>query len=393
MRQKRLPFALALKCVLLGSLLLTYSWNGVNAQTNETDPRQAQLEKLRSVIDQLKNELDSAKDNRSELQKDLEKSESKISDLDKKSKALEKSLQKNQTQLIELQDKKEGLDTAKKQQLRQVNEHLNTAYRLGQQSHLKLLLNQKDASLVARNLKYFDYILAARAENISAANETLQALKVIEPKITQKQQKLKKNRSYLRRQQQALKSEQASRQQTLAKLEKAISNTGQQLKEKQKNQKRLQQLIERVVRVTGSIDAPINNQRITELKGRLPWPTKGKVRHKYNSQRVEGKIRWQGLFIDAPADAPVTAVHHGRVVFSDYLRGHGLLIIVDHGQGLLSLYAHNKTLYKTLGEWVNTGELLASVGNSGGQSQTGLYFELRKNGTPTNPDRWLKRSA
>ncbi len=393
MRQKRLPFSLVLQYVLLSSSLLVGSLTGAHAQTTEEDPRQAKLEKLRSVIDQLKGELDSAKDNRSELQKDLEKSESKISDLDKKSKALEKSLQNNQTQLIELQGKKEDLGTAKKQQLRQVNEHLNTAYRLGQQSHLKLLLNQKDASLVARNLKYFDYILAARAENISAANETLQALKVIEPRITQEQQTLKKNRNHLRRQQQALKNEQASRQQTLAKLEKTISNTDQQLKEKKKNQKRLQQLIERVVRVTGSIDAPINNQRITELKGRLPWPTKGKVRHKYNSQRVEGKIRWQGLFIDAPADAPVKAVHHGRVVFSDYLRGHGLLIIVDHGQGLLSLYAHNKTLYKTLGEWVNTGELLASVGNSGGQTQTGLYFELRKNGTPTNPDRWLKRSA
>lgn len=361
--------------------------------TDPADPRQAKLEKLRQVIDQLKTELDSVKDSRGELLKDLEKSESKIGELNKKTKQLEEEIDNNQTKLMDLQRNKERLTTVKKQQQRQVTEQVNTAYRLGQQSHLKLLLNQRDAALVARNLKYFDYVVAARAEHIAAATATIQQLNTLKPRITYEQQNLKRNSKSLRQQQQAMKSEQQERKRTLQKLEATIANKDQQLKNREKDQKRLQHLIERVVRVAGDIEAPVNAKEITQLKGRLPWPTAGKIRHKYNSQRVAGKIRWQGLVIDAPADSPVKAIHHGRIVFSDYLRGHGLLIIVDHGHGMLSLYAHNKALYKTLGEWVNSGEILAAVGNSGGQSRAGLYFELRKNGAPTNPHRWLKRSA
>ncbi|BCD97873.1 murein hydrolase activator EnvC family protein [Marinagarivorans cellulosilyticus] len=359
----------------------------------DKDPRQAKLDELRAVINQLKGELDGVKDERDDLLKNLEKSESKIGELNKKAKELEQKIDNNQVQLLDLRREKEALASVKKQQQRQVTEQVNTAYRLGQQSHLKLLLNQRDAALVARNLKYFDYIAAARAEQIAAANHTIERLSRIEPEMAAEQTKLARNSKSLREQQQALKAQFKERKQTLKKLEQTIATKDQQLKASEKDQKRLQNLIERVVRVAGDIDAPVNTQKITSLKGQLPWPTKGPVRHSYNSQRVSGKVRWQGMLIGAPADSPVKAVHHGRVVFADYLRGHGLLVIVDHGHGMLSLYAHNKTLYKTLGEWVNAGEIIAAVGNSGGQAQAGLYFELRKNGTPTNPHHWLKKSA
>ncbi|HEY7772870.1 MAG TPA: peptidoglycan DD-metalloendopeptidase family protein [Marinagarivorans sp.] len=363
------------------------------ALAQDKDPRQAKLDELRAVINQLKGELDGVKDERDDLLNNLEQSEKKIGELNKKAEELEAKIDNNQAQLIDLRREKEALASAKKQQQRQVTEHVNTAYRLGQQSHLKLLLNQRDAALVARNLKYFDYIANARAEHIANANHTIERLSRIEPEMAAEQAKLARNSKSLREQQQALKAQHQARRATLKKLEQTIATKDQQLKASEKDQKRLQQLIERVVRVTGDIDAPVNNQTITSLRGQLPWPTKGPVRHSYNSQRVSGKIRWQGMVIDAPEDSPVKAVHHGRVVFADYLRGHGLLVIVDHGHGLLSLYAHNKTLYKTLGEWVNAGEIIAAVGSSGGQAQAGLYFELRENGTPTNPHRWLKKSA
>lgn len=139
-------------------------------QAQDTDPREAKLDALRSAISQLKQELDGVKDNRDTLLKDLEKSEKKIGTLNKKAKDLEGKIDNNQTQLLEFKAEKEVLVSVKKQQQRQVSEQVNTAYRLGQQSHIKLLLNQRDASLVARNLKYFDYIAAARAEQITAAN-------------------------------------------------------------------------------------------------------------------------------------------------------------------------------------------------------------------------------
>ncbi len=360
---------------------------------DEADPREAKLNELRQTIEQLKGELGGIKGNRDALLKELEESESKIGELNKKAKELEAKIDNNQAQLLELKREKEALASVKKQQQRQVAEQVNTAYRLGQQSHLKLILNQRDASLVARNLKYFDYVAAARAEQIAAANHTLERIEKIEPEMAAEQHSLVSNSTSLRTQQTALRAQHKERQSTLKKLQATITTKDQQLKASEKNQKRLQHLIERVVRVSGDLENPVKAQDINTLKGRLPWPTKGPIRHSYNSQRISGKVRWQGMVIGAPSDSPVKAIHHGRVVFSDYLRGHGLLVIVDHGHSMLSLYAHNKTLYKALGEWVNAGEVIAAVGNTGGQTQAGLYFELRHKGSPTNPHHWLKKSA
>ncbi|WP_394201688.1 murein hydrolase activator EnvC family protein [Marinagarivorans algicola] len=374
------------------SLMLFCTANTLWAN-DDIDPRETKLNELRQTIEQLKSELDGVKGNRDALLKALEESESKIGQLNKKAKELEAKIDNNQAQLLELKREKEALASVKKQQQRQVAEQVNTAYRLGQQSHLKLILNQRDASLVARNLKYFDYVAAARAEQIAAANHTLERIEKIEPEIAAEQRNLVSNSTSLRAQQKALRAQYKERQSTLKKLQATIITKDQQLKASEKNQKRLQHLIERVVRVSGDLENPVKAQNINNLKGRLPWPTKGPIRHSYNSQRISGKVRWQGMVIGAPSDSPVKAIHHGRVVFSDYLRGHGLLVIVDHGHSMLSLYAHNKTLYKALGEWVNAGEVIAAVGNTGGQTQAGLYFELRYKGNPTNPHRWLKKSA
>ena len=128
------------------------------------------------------------------------------------------------------------------------------------------------------------------------------------------------------------------------------------------------------------------------MKGKLPWPTRGKLAKRYGASRVANKIKWNGWLINTDLGSPVTAVHHGRVVFSDYLRGHGLLVVIDHGNAYLSLYAHNSELYKELGEWVNQGDLIAAVGDSGGLQDHALYFELRHKGNPVNPRSWLRRS-
>ena len=290
-----------------------------------------------------------------------------------------------------MQQQQQTLATHKRQHQQVIAQQLISSYRLGQQSQLKLLLKQQDSRLLSRHIKYFDYLSKARASQIAKANSTLAQLATITPQIEQERLQLQRTAKNLRQQQRALRSEQAQREQTLKDLEAAISSKDQQLKASEQDRQRLQQLIARVVRVAGDIEAPVNSQAITQLKGQLPWPAQGKIAHHFNSQRVADKVRWQGLLIAAASDSPVTAIHHGQVVFADYLRGHGLLIIVDHGLGILSLYAHNKTLLKTLGEWVNTGEQIASVGASGGLPKAGLYFEMRHNGNPTNPHHWLKK--
>ena len=172
-----------------------------------------------------------------------------------------------------------------------------------------------------------------------------------------------------------------------------IADTDAKLKSADEDRHHLEKLLQEVVRITGKMQMPASNHPFNKLKGQLPWPTSGKVLHNFGSQRVANKVRWQGVLISAPEGNPVFAVHQGRVVFADYLRGQGLLLIIDHGSGFMSLYAHNQSLFKNLGDWVNAGEQVASVGQSGGQSNSALYFELRYKGEPTDPRPWLKKAA
>ena len=132
-------------------------------------------------------------------------------------------------------------------------------------------------------------------------------------------------------------------------------------------------------------------QPFGKLKGKLPWPVVGKPSNRFGRYRNGTSLRWQGLTIPSTEGNRVEAIHSGRIVFADWLRGSGLLVIIDHGDGYMSLYAHNQSLLKEIGDWVNPGDTIATVGNSGGQQRSGLYFEIRHNGKPTDPKRWCKR--
>ena len=129
------------------------------------------------------------------------------------------------------------------------------------------------------------------------------------------------------------------------------------------------------------------------MQGKLYLPVTGRISHRFGNRRNQGKLRWDGVFIDADEGVPVHAVHYGRVVFSDWLRGFGLLVIINHGEGYMSLYGHNQALYRQTGEWVHAGEVIATVGDTGGQSRTGLYFEIRIAGEPSDPQKWCVARA
>jgi septal ring factor EnvC (AmiA/AmiB activator) len=153
------------------------------------------------------------------------------------------------------------------------------------------------------------------------------------------------------------------------------------------DRKRLESLIAELQRRAQKAEATT----FARSKGKLPWPAAGKLAHRFGEDRSGGLLKWQGIFIGAREGAPVTAVHQGRVAFSDWLRGFGLLTIIDHGDGFMSLYAHSDVLYKQVGDRVDTGETIATAGRSGGQSESGLYFEIRSNGAATDPLAWLTR--
>jgi septal ring factor EnvC (AmiA/AmiB activator) len=378
---------------LCTALLLGLLCMSASAQTMTEAERQARLKELRATIEQLKVELNKVKSDRQDLMGDLQTSETQIGELSRKVQELRKQLDDKQSHLQKLSSEKEELLTAKKQQQGSVARHLDAAYRLGQQSSLKMLLNQQDPSLLARNLHYYRYFTQAQADEVQRYTGTIARIEELEPAIAAEAQAISRSHSDLRVKRDQLQASQQERKRTLAKLERTIADTDARLKSADEDRHHLEKLLREVVRITGNMQMPASNQPFSKLKGQLPWPTSGKVLRTFGSPRVANKVRWQGVLIGAPEGHPVHAVHQGRVVFADYLRGQGLLLIIDHGSGFMSLYAHNQSLFKNLGDWVNAGEQVASVGLSGGQSNSALYFELRYKGEPTDPHPWLRKAA
>jgi len=374
------------------ALTVVWSLSAAAQQTSEAD-YEARLQKLKGLIEQLNRELQAVKGSRDELQSKLQQSETEIADLVKKIERLQGELKQEKQQLQQLNKEREQLHDARREQQKHIAQQVSAAYRLGQQGNLKLLLNQESPARVSRMLKYYDYFLTARANKINTYLDTINDLNRVEPQIQQKAQQLAQNKSRLQERHSQLDSRQQERQRTLAKLNRAIDSKDAQLRKLAADRQRLQQLLDQVAAAVASIALPGGDKPFGQLKGKLPWPTKGKMRHHFGSARVAGKLNWDGVLIQAPAGREVRAVHHGRVVFADYLRGQGLLLIIDHGGGYMSLYAHNQTLLRETGDWVSGGETVATVGNSGGRSRAGLYFEIRHQGNPTDPARWLTRNA
>ena len=192
----------------------------------------------------------------------------------------------------------------------------------------------------------------------------------------------------LLQQQGELTAAQASRKLALEELSASISTSSAQLKEKEENRKQLEDLLRAIEEAVVNLETPDNYASFQSAKGEMPWPIDGKHSNQFGRSRNEGKMRWQGITIPAEEGTTVQAIHHGRVVYADWLRGSGLLLIIDHGDGYMSLYAHNESLLREVGEWVTVGSPISTVGNTGGEDQAALYFEIRHNGKPTDPNGW-----
>ncbi|MGD8175874.1 murein hydrolase activator EnvC family protein [Marinimicrobium sp. ARAG 43.8] len=380
--KKLLPLCL---CGALGSTVLAVS-------ADEQAEYEARMQQLQRNIEQLQTELKKTQGSRDKLKDQLEESESDIGELLKRIQNLESEMKQQDNDLQSLRQRRQELDQSRQAQQTAVAEQVRSAYQLGRQSQLKLLLNQESPQRVSRLLRYHDYWLEARTDLIHQYLDTLAELDDIEPRIVQKTTELASSRDQLKQQHNRLSSRQSERRETLAALNQRIRSTDQELNDLQKDRERLQALLDEMVAAVADLEMPGGDVPFSQSKGQLPWPASGKLRYRFGSTQLHGQITRQGIVISASEGTPVLAVHHGRVVFSDYFRGHGLLLIVDHGEGYMTLYAHNQALYKETGEWVAPGETIASVGSTGGQTEAGLYFELRYRGKPTNPAPWLAQA-
>lgn len=371
--------------VFLFSLLI-----GPLMQTSWAD-EEADLAKLQQEISKLQQWLKETESEHDKLNQKLRQSDEKIGAIVKKIDQTRAQLNKERARLKKLQAEQKQLRFLKSEQKQQLAKQLTGAQKLGNQGSIKVLLNQDDPQQISRMLKYYEYFNEARMESIQTLIENLKRLNNIENEILTQQNKLVQTENSLLKKNKLLNNEKKQHKQLLVSLEKRRQQKSSDLSQKQKDQKRLQQLITEVATLLDNSVRKQDARPISSLKGKLPRPTKGRIVKAYGNYNAQTRNKWQGWLIKGYEGSAIKAVHHGRIVFSDWLRGFGLLLIVDHGDGYLSLYARNQSLLKSVGDWVYQGENIATLGSSGGFKEPRLYFEIRHNGKPQDPAAWLSR--
>lgn len=356
-----------------------------------SDEHAARLEQLRQQIHSLRSELDNDRQRKQSLQSRLRNNEKRIGKTAALLRELARQIRRQKRELKKLHKKQTGLRGDLRQQRLALAQQLRAAYATGQQEYLKILLNQQNPAVVARTLTYYDYYNRARLQQIQDIDTRLSELATLEEKIRLKTRKLEQNRQESVNQQRQLKKAQHQRNQLLAKLDADMQSKDRRLTRMLEDERQLQQLLTRIAKTPAQSPLELSEGKpFKQLRGKLAWPSNGRITARFGKRRKIGKLRWQGVRISAREGTEVRAISHGRIAFSDWLRGFGLLTIIDHGDGYMSLYGGNQSLYKEVGDWVAPGDIIAAVGNSGGNEKHALYFEIRHNGKPVNPLKWCR---
>ncbi|MEM9101243.1 MAG: peptidoglycan DD-metalloendopeptidase family protein [Pseudomonadota bacterium] len=348
---------------------------------------QKQLQHLQQKIRSIQKLLDSNKKRHSNAQKQLAKTEKQIS---KTSKALRKTRQElkdSNLRLAQHSRKQKSLNKEKTKQQELLASQIRSAFMNGQQEYLRLLLNQKDPAIVGRTLEFYRYLNNARVASIQNFIATLEALKVVEKEMSKEIATLNQLEAQQSKRRKTLTRQKTQRKKIVTQLLSEIKNNDQALTGLRENEREVMAILNAIASSSNSTGQNAL-KGLTELKGSLKWPVRGTLKNYFGKTREQGNLKWKGVMINAPEGGDVRAIYHGRVMFADWLRGFGLLTVVDHGNGYLSLYGHNQSLFKEAGEWVESGDIISTVGQSGGSSQSGLYFEIRKGAKPLNPSHW-----
>ena len=409
---------------LLAFVLLALTLNSPLAlATSKADKPKEKLNNIHERIESLTKELGKTKEAHADATDALKESEKAISETNRKLFELQQAQKKHSESLQELQSQKSGLENTIEGQKNQLSKQIYQQYLHGQQTYLQLILKEQDPSAISRQLQYFSYISRARQalinnmgsnlERVTKLNEeTANALKEV-VSLKGKQETERKN----------LESQKQAHSKVVEKLSSQISAQRNEIDKLKRDEKSLSQLVERLARApqpkpqkptqaNSSSKEPSNKpeaettpQRplatndslpsnafdggsFESLRGKLNLPVRGEVTNKFGNSRQDTGLTWKGLFIKSSEGNEVKSIANGRVVFADWMRGFGNLIIVDHGGGYMSLYGNNQALLRKIGDTVKGGDTIASVGNSGGNDTSGVYYELRNHSKPFDPMSW-----
>ena len=357
---------------------------------NNEQQVQQRMQQLKSDIGHLQSWLSKAQNQASELQQMLRNNEQKVSSLSKAIKHNQQGSQKTATLLARLQQQSSHFQDALAEQEQQLSGQLKSQYQQGQKRPGNVLLSLDSPSTLARNMAYYQYLNQASAEQMAAYRQTLNGLALVQQEQADLTLELQQAAKQLQAQKQHLKQAKAELSSNLKQLNKKQTSNAQRLTTAKADQLQSQELLEQIQVAVAKANMQIAVSPMGAAKGKLPWPLKGKVLNRFGVSQSTYPLSQQGWLIAAPEGSDVMAVHGGQVVFSDWLKGYGLVIIVDHGDGFLSLYGRNQALYLSVGDTAAAQQLIASSGKSGGNTRAGVYFSLRQKGKPLNPKQWLQ---
>ena len=374
------------------SLLVTAADGSIRAAENKDEEvaPQERLTEINSAISQIEDWLNSAANNRTSLETELREATQQIAAANLVITEQQTAITALETELAALTERTTQLEQEKNAQQDIVERAVRASYKSGRESYLKLLLNQEDPSESARMLRYYSDFNTERLSRIQAFRATLAELESTAVTIAAASQEMLNRQGDLETQFATLSERQTTRQALLQSLDDDITARSGELEQLTADRGRLEELITEINDAIANIPPPEQLTPFSEEQGRLPWPVVGSVLHNFGESYSDDNLHRQGVVLAAEVGSPVRAIHQGRVVFSDWLRGSGMLVVVDHGDGYLSLYAHNETLVKNTGDWVNRGEALATAGTNGGTAQPGIYFEIRRHGEALDPAAWCE---
>lgn len=355
------------------------------AETPKETEAAAELKTLRDRIETTETRIETARDEADTLTRQLRDNETATAGTRARLAAIQQEIAARQTRLRGLQTEQDARAQALTRQKQALAAQLRAAHRNGRQHALRLILNQGDPARLGRALAYYAYLNQRRARKIEAVRLGLDALRQAQRAMRAETARLAALQVEQEQKLGALQAFRAGREDLIARLQDYLRAEGRTLSRLKENERELQALLQELK----AMAAPPAGPPFDSLRGKLAWPARGRLLKQFGNPKKAG-LKWRGVLIGAAPGSRVSAVSGGKIIFADRFRNLGLLLIIDHGDGFLSLYGHNRDLLKTTGERVQTGEQIATVGDSGGQRDPALYFEIRKGKQPLNPAQWCR---
>lgn len=386
-------FFYSISIIFLAFTPSIYAYNDFDAGLNENqrEEKQQELESLRQRMSELRQKIEKKQAEKNSETKFLKDIEVRIGERAYVLKKINRHLRKQKRELKKVKQQHRKTLSKLTSQRNILAEQIRSSYMIGRQEYLKLLLNQENPAAIGRTLTYYDYFHKARSHHIDEAVVTIKKLEALTLQVKVKTDELENSRKQQKVEKQKLEDDFIDRSIVIKKMDKEIASQGNRMKKFVANEKLLQELLTEIRNIMPSMLTEIDKREtFGKRRGRLRWPVRGKVKRLFGKSRQAANLKWNGVLIPSQEGKDVKAVSHGRVAYADWLRGYGMLVIIDHGDGYMTLYGYNQALYKETGDWVEEGEVIASVGRSGGQKKSGLYFEVRVKGQPSNPVKWCR---